>query len=266
MSADTKTTGAAPRAPTVGVYVYGIVPADVDVDPDARGVGDEAAPLTVVRHDQIAALVSEVHLDRPLGRSQDLLAHEQLLDAAATEVPVLPARFGAVLTDQDAVVDELLAPHYDEFRTALDDLRGKAQYIVKGRYVEAAVLTEIVSGNPEIARLRDGIRDRPEAATRNARMRLGELVNQAIEARRRVDARKAADLLSSQGVTVIVREATHELDAVNVAMLAETAREPELVSACEDLAREWQGLVKLRLLGPLAPYDFVARPQPDGHT
>jgi len=58
-----------------GLYVYGIVPADVEPDPDAE--------VDVVRHGRIAALVADVSLDRPLGTPDDLLNHERLLDAVA---------------------------------------------------------------------------------------------------------------------------------------------------------------------------------------
>src|SRR5690606_25660154 len=95
-------------------YVYGIVPEDVEISPEAVGVGDPPGRIKVVRHREIAALISDVDVSHPLGRAHDLVAHEQLLDAAATEVPILPLRFGAVLTTPDAVVEELLAPHHDQ--------------------------------------------------------------------------------------------------------------------------------------------------------
>ena len=31
------------------IYVYGIVPADVQVEPDAEGIGDPPAPVAVIR-------------------------------------------------------------------------------------------------------------------------------------------------------------------------------------------------------------------------
>src|SRR5258705_9388928 len=205
MSAVTESTESTEREPTAATYVYGIVPADVEVDPDARGIGDPPARVSVVRHRQIDALVSEVNLDRPLGTPEDLLVHERLLDATAGEVPVLPVRFGAVLTGSDAVIDELLAPHYDEFLAALQDLEGKAEYIVKGRYVEETVLNEIISSNPAAAQLREQIRDKPAEATRNERIKLGEFIDQAVQTRRQADSRRVADLLTRCGADVVVR-------------------------------------------------------------
>ena len=247
-----------------GCYVYGIVPGDVETDPDARGVGDPPARVTVVMHDGIAALVSEINLNAPLGGPEDLLAHERLLDAAAAATPVLPLRFGAVVTNRDAVVDELLAPHRDEFSAALDQLEGHAEYVVKGRYEERAAVTEALSGNAEADRLRAEIREQPEDATRPQRIQLGEIVGQAVAARREADTGEIVEALTPHCASVVVREPTHELDAVHVAVLVENAKREELDRVVDEFADRWKDRVDFRLLGPLAPYDFVAPPAAEG--
>jgi len=246
------------------VYVYGIVPADVETDPDARGVGDPPAPVTTVRGERIAALVSEIPRDKPLGRPEDLTAHAGLLDAAAAEVPVLPLRFGAVVSDEEAVVEELLKENEDDFAAALDELEGRAQYVVKGRYVEKAILNEILDEDEELARLRDEIRGKPEDATRGQRMQLGEQIGHAIAAKRTADTQRMLDALNALGVQISSREPTHEQEAVHLACLAETAKQADLEAAVEELARDWQGRVEVRLLGPLAAYDFVVTQRPGG--
>lgn len=111
----------------VATYVYGIVPADVEAKAEASGVGDPPGEITVVRSGDIAALVSEIATDKPLGRPEDLDAHAYVLDTTAAEMPVLPLRFGAVVRDEDAVVEELLDGNHDEFAAALQELEGKAE-------------------------------------------------------------------------------------------------------------------------------------------
>lgn len=240
-----------------GIYVYGIVPADVEVQDDARGVGDPPSEVTTVTHQDIAALVSTIDPGKPLGRPEDLSAHAALLDGAAAEVPVLPMKFGGVLAGPDQVTEELLAPHHDEFAGALRELEGKAQYVVHGRYRTEAVLGEILQENPELDRMRESLRDKDADAARNERMALGEAVNNALVAKREADTATVVEALQELGLTVAVREPTHEEDAVHLACLVETAKESDLESAVERLAGDWDGRVHLRLLGPLAPYDFV---------
>jgi Gas vesicle synthesis protein GvpL/GvpF len=246
-------------------YVYGILPADVEVNESARGVGDPPGRLGVVRHHDIAALVSEIDTSRPLGRPEDLEAHQRLLDLTAAEAPVLPLRFGAVVTGRDAVAEELLSPHHDEFAAALRELEGRAQYVIKGRYLEDVILAEVLAENQEAEELRQQIRELgDEDASRAQRMRLGEIVNAAVTARREADTRQAGDAIADCCVASVVREPTHEEDAVHLAVLVETGRQDELEQALGELAAGWDGRVTLRLLGPMAAYDFVATLAPAG--
>lgn len=249
---------------TRGCYIYGIVPGDVETTGDVAGVGDPPGQVEVVRHGDIAALVSEVDTSRPLGRPDDLMIHQQLLDAAAGEAPVLPLRFGAVVASREAVTDELLAPHHDEFADALSSLDQSAQYAIKGRYVEDAVLRDVLSENAEAAGLRDQIRSgADENATRNERIRLGELISQAVSARREADTRAVADAVAPYCIATNAREPGSELDAVNLALLVKADSQPDLEQAVDELARDRAGEVEFRLLGPMAPYDFVATARPE---
>jgi Gas vesicle synthesis protein GvpL/GvpF len=248
-----------------GAYVYGILPGDVELTGEIEGVGDPPGQVRLVRSGDLAALVSDVNLSRPLGTPEDLETHEEILDSTATGSPVLPLRFGAVLTSDDAIVEELLEPHYEEFAGALADLEGRAEYLVKGRYVERAILQGILSENPEAAGLRDQLRGQDPDATRDARIRLGELINNAIAAKREEDTRLLVSRVADIAEASFVREPTHELDAVCVAFLVEESKADELEQAVEELAEDWEGLVELTVRGPMASWDFVgSRQEPQG--
>jgi Gas vesicle synthesis protein GvpL/GvpF len=264
MSAPAQSGRADTPATHRGYYVYGIVPRDVAATEDADGVGDPPARVEVVQHGEIAALVSAIDVTKPLGRPEDLATHQHLLDATSAEAPVLPIRFGTVLTDADAVVQQLLAPHHDEFAAALEELEGHAEYVVNGKYVEETVLRGILADSPHAARLRDEIREAgDEDATRDPRIPLGELIRQAISAQRDDDTRTLIDAVDPYCAEISVREPTHEDDAAHIALLVDTDRQKDLEQALGELAEEWDGRLTLRLLGPMAPYDFVAASVPD---
>ena len=247
-----------------GSYVYGIFPGDIKLKNDLAGVGDPPDEVRIVRGDDLAALVSTVRLDGPLGTPEDLAAHQQILDACVAEVPVLPIRFGAVLTDDEAVVSDLLEANHDEFSEALRHLEGTAQFVVKGRYDERAMLGEVLADNREAAELHKQIRGADPDATRDLRIRLGEIINEGVGARREADTRAFGNRMKGHCAASAVREPSHELDAVNVAFLLKTGQEDELLDVVNDLAEEWQGRVELRVLGPMAPYDFVVTAEPAG--
>jgi hypothetical protein len=247
-----------------GIYVYGIVPGDVEVEADAQGIGDPPAEVMVVREGDIAALISPVSTDEPLGKPECLQAHARLLDGTSAVAPVLPLRFGAVMTDEESVAEELLRKNHDEFADALHALEGHAEYVVKGRYEEDTILREVISESVEAQKLRESMAGMSEDASRKARMALGEVVVKAIDAKRAADTDAVVKNLEGVAKQVNIRRPTHELDAVNVAVLAAVDQEDELQAAVDDLAQDWDGRVKLRLLGPLAAYDFVVTRTAEG--
>jgi hypothetical protein len=121
-----------------GIVVYGILPDDIEVADATPGIGENPGPLRIVYSDGLAALISELEPPGRLGTPDDRRAYREILDGTATEAPVLPLRFGTVLASEDAVADELLTAHHDEFAGALEELDGRAEFVVRGRYVGQA--------------------------------------------------------------------------------------------------------------------------------
>ena len=114
----------------------------------------------------------------------------------------------------------------------------------------------------EAARLAKRIRGRDPNATRQARIRLGQIISNAIVAKRAADTRALAEVVAPCCAASAVREPTHELDAVHLALLVQATRPDDLEQAVSDLASGWEGRVEIRLLGPMAPYDFTPLPLP----
>lgn len=259
MSAPSKTESRSGQK--TGVYVYGILPGDVELTSEIDGVGDPPGQVRLVRSGELAALVSDVDLSRVLGRPADLEVHEEIVDSIVAGSPVLPVRFGAVLTDEDAVVSELLEPHREEFQAALEELEGRAEYLVKGRYAEGAILAEILSEDPEAAELAEQTRGQDPDATREQRIRLGELINNAVSDKREQDTHALVSRVADLAAASFVREPTHELDAVYAAFLVEDDAAEEFERTVQDMGQGWEGRVELSLHGPMAPWDFVGARQ-----
>jgi hypothetical protein len=251
-----QTTGPQRTEPRTGLFLYGIVPADVEPTETANGLGDPPQPVSTIPLHDIAALVSEVPLDQPLGRPQDLLTYQRLLDGTATVTGVLPVRFGTVLSGRDAVID-LLRTHHDDLLAALRQLDGRVEYAVRSRYRDQTLLSEVISENAEVARLREQIANQPEEATLNLRIRLGEIVTQAVEDKRNADTRRLADALAPYAEQVVTLPPAHESDAANVAALVRFQAREAFEAAVRKLTDDWSERADARLLGPLAPYDFA---------
>lgn len=230
-------------------YVFGIVDAKARL-PAAGAKGSPATDLRLVEADGLGAVVGTLAANRLLGRASDLLEHDRVLaELVAAGAAVLPMRFGAVLTDEAAVVDELLGVHAEEFRGELEAVRGRVQYTVKVRYVQDTVLREMLAEYPDIDRLRHN-------RSFDARLRLGEMVVQALEQLRPDDAAALRDELGP-AVDVRLHETVEPEEVLNAAVLVERRNATQFESQIERMGRRHDGRMRIRLVGPSPAYDFV---------
>ena len=237
-------------------YVYGLVSADTELPPNLDGLGPSGRVSTIA-HERIAAIVSDVPTDRPLGTRDDLIAHERVLDTIAERSAVLPMRFPAVV-EEEGVVQELLAPHQERFVEALARVDGLVQFTLKGRYEQDAVLREIAQADEEIMALRERVRDLPEDASYYDRIRLGELVVNAMKQRREADGRRVLERLQPFATDISTRPVAQPDDVLNAAFLVARDQVKQFDDAVEEVGRDLAGRVRFRVVGPLAPYDFVS--------
>jgi vacuolar-type H+-ATPase subunit E/Vma4 len=115
----------------------------------------------------------------------------------------------------------------------------------------------VLVGDEEIRALREKIRELPEDASYYDRVRLGELVVHALEQRREGEGADIVEKLEPFAEAAVSNQLSAPDDVVNVAFLVERDRQEEFENAVEGVGEELAGRVRLRLLGPVAPYDFV---------
>ena len=252
MSQDTQSASSTEETThRVGTYVYGVVRPGVSVD---VGGEDGVPEVRLVEAGDLAALVS----DSPEKASREaVLSHNRVLEAALDDSPVVPLRFGFVMTDDDAVRTEILEAHHDELAKLLERFEGRVQFALKVYYHEDAIVADILAGEPELARLRDETRGQPEDATYKQRVRLGELLNKAIERRRERDGKEILDGLQPLAEAVALEGPEDELMLANVVFLLERDRLEEFNATLEEIAGERAELMRFRLIGPMPAYNFI---------
>jgi Gas vesicle synthesis protein GvpL/GvpF len=231
------------------VHVYGVVPASAEIE-----VAEEAVRLVAYR--DIAAVVSDIERTE-LKAVSVLRTHWRVLEQVSTRTTVLPVRFGTVMVDDTAVVDEFLEPEHEELAASLAALAGKVQLTVKGFYEEDALMADVVARSPEIARLREDVQGLPEAAAYYKRIELGQRVAAEVERSRERDARDVFERLSPLAVDARLEPPSTIDSAVNAAFLVEDRRIETFNEAVTALGQELAGRIHLRYIGPLPPYSFT---------
>jgi hypothetical protein len=234
-------------------YLYGIVEPG-GAPPDAPGI--DGAPVRLISGDGVAAIVSTVAGPEPAFGRTAMLAHAQVLEAALTQGTVLPMRFGMVM-EADAVQERLLGARAEELRAQLERLAGTVELGVRVVYEQEPLMRDILAHEPHIAAVREQVSGRPQEATYYERIRLGELVAEAVERRRAADGQALLDGLTPVSLAVRTSEPTHERVVLSAAFLVDRGAIAEFDVALERLAAERAGRMRVKCVGPVAPHSFV---------
>lgn len=237
----------------MAVYVYAITAAAHPLHLDGvNGVGDPPEQLRTVDGQSLVAVVSDAP-ERLKAKRRDVLAHQSVLERLMADGSVLPLRFGAVASDDEAV-RQVLDEGADEYRERLSALEGCVEFHLKASCAEEALLRDILLQNDEARRLNEEIRG--GRGGQDLRMALGELVAAEVQRRHEVFAAETLEALRSQARDVRTSDPTGD-DFVSVSFLVEQSRQNEFMTAEKELADRRGEDFAFRLHGPLPPYSFV---------
>jgi hypothetical protein len=163
------------------------------------------------------------------------------------------------MADADAVVRDMLAPRTEALAGRLDALDGKAEMQVKAVYREEPLLRSILAQDPALRRAVERNRGLPAAATHFDRMRIGEAIAGAVQARQAADSEALISVLAPFAVAVSPSLPHHERAVLNAAFLLDTDSLTEFDTAVEQLSEGRSADIEFKLIGPLPPYSFAER-------
>ncbi|MET9422251.1 GvpL/GvpF family gas vesicle protein [Streptomyces sp. NPDC006540] len=238
----------------MSTYVYGIARNSPALERASRtpGVGDPPRPVRVLSHGRIAALVSDVTEElRP--KRRDLLAHQNVLTEAGTAGAVLPLRFGGMSPDDEAVA-AALAEREEHYLERLQAVDGKDEFNVKADHDEEAVLHRVLADDPELRAM--GLAQQAAGGgSQQDKMRLGELIVEAVRQREEIDRTEVQRALESAAVdSAPAPEGSGRV--ANVSYLVERDRAEEFLTAVAAF-QQANPQLRLQVNGPLPPYSFV---------
>jgi hypothetical protein len=243
-----------PEDRDTGWYVYGIVRGPVEL-PAVPGM--DGGPLEFVADDDLSAVVTEVTVERPRGRRRDLISHSDVLNALAKDHDVVPLRFGTVVTDPESIVTEVLAERRPLVADVLARTAGAVQLNLRVSYVEDAVLAGVVRSDPVIRDLHERTRAIPAGTPHPDALRLGRLVSDALTSKRRGDSRLLMEAVLPMVRDSRARDRPDVAHVVDLALLVDRESVAMLETELEAIAEDVHDRMRLELMGPLAPYDFV---------
>lgn len=163
------------EAPLTGIYLYCLarpecLPAVKGlVEQDLRGV-DEHYPVVALNDAGVVAVTGEVVIAEFSEQNLQTLSwvgaragrHEAVVARIMGASPVLPVKFGTIFRSRTSLA-EFLDRHREDIVQALDKLRDKTEWSVKGYLVEEDARSILAAEDPEIRSRRAALSPSPGA-------------------------------------------------------------------------------------------------------
>jgi hypothetical protein len=245
------------QEPEPGQYLYCIFRCSEPHDLVTRGIGEQGAVVHTITYNDLAAVVSDSPVVEYDNSRRNMLAHTAVLEEVMREHNILPVRFGMVAPSAALVREQLLGRRYSELDRLLRGMEGKVELGLKAFWYEESIYREIVAASPAIQQLRNALAGRQPEETYYERIKLGELVEAAMNARREEDAAHIRSILAPLAVELRDNPLITERMVLNAALLVEQTREAEVDQAVQQLDAEMGKRLIFKYVGSAPPYNFV---------
>lgn len=243
--------------PKEGKYIYCIAESNQSRSFGSLGIGARGDEVYTVCFGEIAAVVSNAPIKRYTVSRENVLAHEKAIEQVMAECPVLPVRFATVAEDEDKV-KRILEKEHRRFKELLDDIRGKNELSLKAIFKEDAVYKDILEKYEDIRLLKGKIAALPPEKTHYERMKIGKMVEEALQKERQIVKEDIVDCLSPLATAAKTNDTYGELMIVNAAFLVEKEKEPEFDRQVRKLEDKYGEKVRFHYVGTLPPFNFVS--------
>jgi len=188
---------------------------------------------------------------------RNMMTHTMVLEEVMKQFSILPIRFSTISPDTNAVVEQVLKRRYGELISAFEEVEERVELGVKAFWYDEVIFREIVDNNQAIHRLRDGLMGRSAEETYYERIRLGEMIEAAMNKKRDEDAEKILSALRPLVHKTRTNKVITDKMVLNAAFLVEHSKETAFDQAVEKLDAEMGKRVMFKYVGPVPPYNFV---------
>jgi hypothetical protein len=239
-----------------GWYLYGII--EGSEEKRWGPIGLEGQEIRAVPFEKIAAVASPWTRDVVLATSENCLSHERALGELIKTETVLPFEFGTIAPTEESLM-KLLRTNYLRLLRSLLKLRGKIEVNVTAAWRDTkSIFQELVKEHPMIAHYRREILAKPFDQTYQDRIKIGQMVAEALEIKKRQEGEKLFKALK-KGTSDACQVGRPLVDSAMFtgAFLVKRELYPDFERSLSELGKRYDGRVDFKYTEPLPPYHFV---------
>ncbi len=250
-----------------GKYIYCIINESKERNLGLPGIGERGGEVDTCCYEEMAAVISNSPVKKfPINR-KNTMAHQKVMEELMKNYTVLPVRFSTIaeakngVSPKERIREKVLCERGEEFRQLFTYIADKVELGVKAFWTDMkAVYAEIVEENSEIKVLRQKLIGKPAPRTHSSRVHLGEMVMNALNAKRDRLASKIMEALEKYSVDFKKNKLFGDNMIMNGAFLVQQNQLPNFNKCIDELDKrigEKGTGIKFKYIGPIPPCNFV---------
>jgi len=246
------------ETPKEGKYIYGIIRHSEPIDLGPIGMGKRADQVYGICYNGITAIVSNSPIIIYEARRVNMITHEKVLEEIMKQFTVLPVRFSTISEhNDDEGILRIIEKDFAKFDEMLTKMDGKKELGLKIIAQETAIYEDIVEKYDNIRNLREKLLNLPADKTHYQRMKIGEMVAEALK--KETDNYKDIILEALTPLTddIKINDNYGEMMILNAAFLIKNSAEPDFDKMVNDLDEKFGHFMTFKYVGTLPPYNFV---------
>lgn len=238
-----------------GKYIYGII--ETTQDHRFGPIGLQGEEVLTIGMDDLAMVVSHYSSDEDgqvTSSRKNLITHQKVLERLMEEHTVLPMKFGTI-AEGVGEINNLLMRHEKGFKMNLQKLDNKVELGVKAFWKDMpSIYNAVLEGNAEIQNKKIEIAGKE---TTNDLIEIGQMVEKALLDKKEEEAGKILELLKPLAMEFVEGKLVGEQMFLNASFLVSKGQEIAFDNQMAELGEQLGEDIKIKYVGPLAPYNFV---------
>lgn len=237
-------------------YIYCLIELDKKENFGPLGIGGKGDELYTVFYKNIAALISDSPLTEYSPSRENYLSHAKAIERVMKQFTVLPVRFGTVVGSEQEITG-MIEREYDRFYPLFRKVEGKNELGLKAFFKKENIYEIILERNDKIKKLKDRIAKMPAKESYHYKIKIGEMVVNALEEERERCKGEILKTISPLVVEVKDNDTYGDNMVLNSAFLVDKENEENLDQKIKKLDETWGEHIIFKYTGPFPPFNFI---------
>ena len=240
-----------------GKYLYCVINESQSRNFGPIGIGNRGDDVYTLGFRDLACVISSTPMTKFVISRKNLIAHEKVIEKIMVEYnAVLPVRFCTVATSSEEIRN-LLMKNYQALKNSLRSMDNKIELGLKVFWQNMEDVFKDIASTKKIIRLKEKLIKSSISVNTNEKVGLGKKVKDILEKKRDIEAENILEVLRPKCIEFRRNKIIGDKMILNCAFLIDKSHARDFDDHVEKLNKIYKDRLKLKYIGPIAPFNFV---------